>query len=187
MSHEQLPLDLQALWQQQATVDPDIALADIKKQALRFQWTIHRRNFREYAAIVLLIIWGSVQALAAQQVLIRLGGVLMVLGVAYVGLQLWWRASAVRMDSHASAEAYLDVHRRELARQIAALRGVWHWYLLPMIPGMVVTMLPAILRNPTSGLRSLGISLGVFVFVYALNLRAASQLQRQLDELKQLE
>jgi hypothetical protein len=33
----------------------------------------------------------------------------------------------------------------------------------------------------------MGISLGIFVFVYALNLRAASQLQRQLDELKQLE
>jgi hypothetical protein len=41
------------------------------------------------------------------------------------------------MDSHASAEAYLDVRRRELARQSAAQRGVWHWYLLPMMPGRV--------------------------------------------------
>jgi hypothetical protein len=50
-----------------------------------------------------------------------------------------------------------------------------------------VTMLPAILRSSTSGLTSLRISLEILVFVYALNLRAASELQRQLDELKQLE
>ena len=79
----------------------------------------------------------------------------------------------------------MAIYRRELERQRDLLRTVTWWYLLPLLPAMVVLMLgQAIMRSqPAPALRGFGFVLLLGVLIRQLNQRGARKLQRKIDRL----
>ena len=79
----------------------------------------------------------------------------------------------------------MAVYRRELERQRDLLRTVTWWYLLPLLPAMVVlTLGQAIMRSqPAPALRMFGFVLLIGVLIRQLNQRGAHKLQHKIDRL----
>lgn len=79
----------------------------------------------------------------------------------------------------------IPIYRRELERQRDLLRTITWWYLLPMLPGMLVlTFGQAVVRaKPVSASSVLGFFLLTGLLVRQLNLRVARKLQQKIDAL----
>lgn len=101
--------------------------------------------------------------------------------------QLYKRGSSKRVPLGAEC---LEFHRRELKGQRDALRGIFRWYMLPMIPGFVVFGIAMAMIHSWGPVVSLNfhalIGVAVFVLVYKLNQRGARTLQHEIDELTEL-
>ena len=82
--------------------------------------------------------------------------------------------------------AGVSFYRWELARQRELLATVWRWYLSPLLPGMLLTLVGRAVETPTLwahlGRGVVGL-LALMAFVHWLNRRAASRLQRTIERL----
>lgn len=110
--------------------------ADCKRRAARFEKTIRRRNWLEYAVGVVALVCfaaSSVGAFAKGEPLIGAASALSVLGIAVVLVQLHRRASLLPPKPEAPC---LDHIAAQYHRQYKALRAVPIWYLGPLVPGM---------------------------------------------------
>jgi hypothetical protein len=112
----------------------------------------------------------------------RLGAALVVAGTLVVMWQLNRRASS-RVVPADLGGACLQFQRDELVRQRDALRSVWLWYLVPLLPGLVVFMWGMQRGSAHHPFEMLvdGFMLAVFVTIAVINRRAAAKLQRQID------
>lgn len=174
-----------------ATGGEPLPEAELVKRANHFQRRIARRNFLEYAA-ALLVSAGFVHYLwAFPDPLMRTGSLLTIIGTLVVVWQLHRRASSRPMPGVASALPSRDFHRAELVRQRDALRAVWLWYVAPLVPGMVVFRW-GVNTNPdpslpfARGWAADGVICCVMLAVILLNLYGAHKLQRQIDQLDQI-
>jgi hypothetical protein len=101
------------------------------------------------------------------------------------------KGSPAAADESAGLSSWIEFRRRELVRQRDLLRGVWRWYLGPLVPGMVVVL--SVVFAHASHVRNKPVMLmllvymcvcgAVFVGIGRLNERGAQKLQRQVDEL----
>lgn len=154
---------------------------------------VRRRNLLEYvagslaAALFLALALGLLGE--AGGVLARAGAALLVAGLCYAGVQLRLRARALPDDPGApSVPHYLE----GLRRQRDALRAVWKWYLLPLVPGFLLFYAGQGTGpdgHPAAAALSGAVTLGVIVGVALLNRRAArcidgeiADIARTLDE-----
>ena len=80
----------------------------------------------------------------------------------------------------------LQFHRREIVRQRDMLRAVPYWYLLPLVPGMIVT-LAAKADSAAGALVAVPVVGVIFMFVWWLNAAAARFLESQLRQVEALE
>ena len=182
--------DLRTVWQKQKTEGVHMSVDEIRLRAGKHSHKIAWRNAREYIAALAVTVFFSFSFWHTEDTLTRAGFVLMVGGLIYVCWHLHANGSWRRMPENLGAENCLQFHRRELERQRDLLRGVWRWYLGPMVPGMVVLMV-AIARTNPGHLKHFGSVVAVydtlvvlfFVFVGWLNERAARKLQKKIDEL----
>jgi hypothetical protein len=171
-----------------------MSLDEIRKKAQKYQRKIVRRNAIEYAAAALVVVFFGHTVWHVQDVFIRVGAGLCIAGMLYMASQLHKRGSARSVPGDMALTTCLDFHRRELKRQRDLLRSSWSWYLGPMIPGMVVIMLGAVLANP-GHLRHprlfvvayAGLCALVFLWVRELHKRCVRRMQRQIDELDAVE
>jgi hypothetical protein len=177
--------DMQQLWQAQPVEPVGLSLDEIRSRASRFHRRIVWRNLREYAAAIILVailiphLWRDRGWLLASSAFL-------IAGVLYVLVQLY-RRSARALPAGAAAQTWLDFHCSELARQRDALRTVWSWYLLPMLPGllMVPIGMSAAGRGLSPILLYIGILTVVFGGVWRLNALAANKLDKQIQDLKE--
>lgn len=171
--------------------DPDACTA----RATRFERMIRRRNGIEYAAGALVIALfgaGAIAAIAIGEWTLSLGPLLVIVGALVLMRNLHRRGSNLERYPEDSCAAHL---RRQLAHQSAALRSVPAWYIGPLVPGVLVFLGTVTFKvaqqvgwsvalsgiaGPASGV------LGIFAAVIALNLWAASRLDRQIAELDSL-
>ena len=155
--------------------------------ARQFQTKIRRRNIREYGASAFVVAAFTLYMWLFDDPLLRTGSVLTIAGVLYVAYQLHNRGSARRVPAGINS---LEFHTRELKRQRDALRGIFRWYMLPVIPGIAVFNIAVASIHPWGPVVWLGfqasIGVAVFVFLYKLNQRGARKLQREIDELTEL-
>jgi uncharacterized membrane protein YdjX (TVP38/TMEM64 family) len=109
----------------------------------------------------------------------------MIAGIAYVLYHMRSRAGARTTPTDARLKASVEFYRHELERQRDALRAVWSWYLLPFVPGILAAYVAAAVTRGFSVryLVAVGITVGVFAAVWALNLRAARRLDGKIREL----
>ena len=167
----------------------------IAQRASKFEKTIRRRNWLEYAAGVLMIGLfgvGTAFALAKGEWLISLSLTFVVAGVAVVLWNLYHRASNL---AALPEEPCLHHLRRQYEHQMKALRAVPIWYIGPLVPGMVmfyvvVTAKVAERVGWTTAIQGAwgpaAASFGFFVLVIAANLIAARHLKRKIDQFDKL-
>lgn len=196
MKDERLPnQDLQDLWKSQQPERIRMSLDQIREKAGKFERKIWCRNAREFIAAAVVIAFFSFELwrMPADLVLAKIGFGLIIAGTLYVVWHLHRRGSARTPPAEMGLTNGAEFFRRELVRQRDLLKSVWRWYLGPMVPGMVVAMVGMALKNPRHmhhyGWRVSAYGAFVallFIFIGKLNAWAARRLQRQIDELDEL-
>ena len=182
----------QATWQQQPLEAFRPSLDDLRSRAARFERQVRWRNAREYVGAALAAVCMAVIFWRTPDALTRVGAVLNVAGLAYVAWQLHGRGSARRPPAEFGRTTGIEFLTQDLARQRDLLRGVWRWYLGPLVPGLAVLLAAAAVR--AGGDIRTAWAIGgtvvvvvlVFVAVWRLNARAAQRLQVRLDRLGDL-
>lgn len=180
--------DLQSLWQQQPVSQTAMTAEEVRKLARTFQGRIGRRNMLEYGAGVIAAAAYLFALVAIPNVWIKAGSLLSLAGIAYVCVNLYRRGYKTSVPAGLAPEAGLQFHRQELERQRDLLRGVWSWYLGPLIPGILVTTAGAAVASGRFG-RALISVVAVAILCAGigwLNQRGAKQLQREIDRLNEL-
>lgn len=180
--------ELQALWQQQPVTEMRMTAEELRGGAEKFQARIRRRNRIEYAAALLVAVGCLFTLAKSPGIWHRAWALLTMAGVGYVCRHLYRQGSAAAVPADLALQPGLEFHRSQLERQRDLLRGVWSWYLLPLVPGLVVgiigsAQLPGRLR-PT--LIYAAIVACLFCGIGWLNRRAASKLQQQIDRLNSM-
>jgi hypothetical protein len=187
MSDEPVPERLQSLWQEQPVERRSISLDELQQRARHLERRVSRRNLREYVAGALAIVTCGYLAWKAPLPMMRAGFVLSVPPLIFIVYHLRRHGEARAMPGEMGLTGCLQFHRGELERQRDLLRGVWKWYLLPLVPGMILVYLAAILARPEHTWRGLGllaVSLLFFGWINDANRSAANKLQARIDALE---
>jgi hypothetical protein len=175
----------------------DHALPDletVRAGADQFYRRIRLRNAIEYAASVVVVICFSAYALFLPSPAARIGAAMVVLATLMVVWQLHRRVSAAPPPERAAAQPILVHQRAQLARQRDALVGIFTWYLLPFIPGLLVMTLGPTLEHGAVGLLHMPrlvwirliLSVAVITGIWLLNQRGARLLQKKIDDIDAL-
>jgi Flp pilus assembly protein TadB len=182
--------NLKKVWQSQPTEGVRMSVAEVQAKASVFHNTIRWRNIREYVASAIVVLFFGYRFIETTDPFSRAGMALIIAGTCYLVWQLHRRGSAHGLPKEAGLSSFIDFQRSQLIRQRDMLTHIWRWYLGPLVPGLVITIVAigrASQRHspyvwPQTVL-NLGIVLAVFLGIAWLNKRAARRLQRQIDEL----
>ncbi|HVY90669.1 MAG TPA: hypothetical protein VG942_17515 [Hyphomonadaceae bacterium] len=182
---------LSALWQSMPTDPVTISVEQMRNRAGAFEKRIRRRNRIEYVASAFVIVafcWYATWSKPAT-VLWPIANILIALGVAVVAFNLHRKASAMRATS-STFTGLIEHQRAELARQRDALKSVWLWYIMPVVPGFVLWfaafIVAPVAKGPTVPVALLAVAFVcvlVFSCIILLNLLGAARLQRMIDDL----
>jgi hypothetical protein len=162
----------------------------VMKAASKFQRQIRLRNFIEYAAGGVVMVWTLHSALfVPAPLLVKAGSVLLALGALVVVTVLRKRGHAAGDPPFSAATSELVAwHRSELARQRDLLYRVPVWYLGPLLPGMLAIVVGRWLERPDR-VRDVAIAMAIIAVAFgataALNWAAARKLDRKLRDLEQ--
>lgn len=176
--------DLCALWQAQPVAPLGLSAAEIRAKAGALRGTIRARNNREWVAAVFVGVFFAFIAISGDGLVERVGGGLTVVGTVYVALYIRAHGTVAALPGEGLACAAF--YRRELVRQRDLLRGVWRWYLGPLVPGMAVLLIGGLVRSgfaPGSTIAAVFV-LVVFGGVGLLNHIVARELTRQIDAIQ---
>ena len=187
MSDQRIPDHLQSLWQDQPAEGRAMSLDELRYRSRRLTRIVSRRNLREYVAGAMVAVACAYLALTAPLPLVRAGAVLSEVGVIFIVYYLHRHGAARAMPADMALTSCLQFHRGELERQRDLLRGVWKWYLAPLLPGLILFYLASILAHPEHASRGwwfLAGSLVVFVLIGEANRYAANRLQARIDALE---
>jgi hypothetical protein len=193
MGSESSPERMKELWQSQQTEGARMSVEQIRMSAGKFQRTVGWRNVREYVAAFAVSVFFAYQFVRTDDTLARIGFGLAIAGMAYMAWHLHAMGSSGRLPRDARMSSFIDFQRRELMRQRDLLRGVWRWYLGPLIPGLVVLMVgfgranAHRLKHPELIIVAYSILVAaLFIGIAKLNERAARRLQQQIERLDEL-
>lgn len=178
-------------WQSQTEKPLLFSPEQLERRAHRLETKVRLRNFGEYSAAVPIVIASSYFFIEFHTLLLRMGAVLIATGVAYVIWQLVRHGSATTLPSEALFASSLDFLIRQLKRQRDLLRGIWSWYLLPLLPGLTVFLF-GLSKLPSSSGSGFALSESTilrmtvacvigFALVGAINGAAARRLQREIE------
>ena len=188
MPEEQI--NLKNLWQCQSVENTPMSLEQIREKARSYQRKIRWRNTREYTAIAATSVFFGWTIFRIPLAGMRVGAALCILGGWYVAFQIYRRARPRNAPAELALANCMEFYRGELARQRDFLRGIWRWYLGPLIPGLAWLVVAAGAANPGRLPRvwpflagyALAIALAFFL-IARVNLNAAGKLQKQIDDL----
>lgn len=186
--------DIKSLWRNQKTEDT-VTLENIHRTAERFQRRIQRALLIEYAATALVVVIFGFYIWALPGPMTKVGSALVIVGVLFAVWQLQRRMAAKRVPD-LPGSGVVEFHKQELLKQRDAVKSAWLWYMLPVVPGMVLMMLGRWYQFHASW-RSLAwdhevIALCIVAIVLALviirllQVVRAAKLQRKIDELEKL-
>ncbi|MGJ8563900.1 MAG: hypothetical protein ACSHXY_10150 [Alphaproteobacteria bacterium] len=132
---------LKMLWASDAQGLPPMSPDALRSHAKKFRSKIARRNASENAAGVLVIAVFTAYCFLIPAALARLGAGLIILGTGYILWSLHKKASASAKVSCEPSASILSYHKRQLEQQRDALRSIWSWYILPIIPGTIIFLI----------------------------------------------
>jgi hypothetical protein len=177
--------ELKALWKSQPLDAETVSLDAIRGAAKGFNSVILRRNRQEeFAGYLTMLIFG-VFAWVLKITTMRAGCVLIILGTLVMLYQLRKRAAIGTLPNRELASTYVDYFRAELVRQRDALRAIWLWGIVPVVPGLAL-LVWGMAENDPSGfpwVPMLALFLVPFGVVVWMNLNVARKLQQKIDEI----
>lgn len=179
--------DFKNLWQNQEVDEMKFSVAELRAKAAAFQQRIRRRNLREQAACLIVILCMGWSFFRPSPAVPRISFALMIAGAIYVAWHLQFRGTAKELPSDMGTASGIEFYRRELEKQRDLARNIWIWYLGPLIPGMALLVIWGIVTLPADKrwypMPFATLSLFAFWSIDRLNRRAAQQLNRQIEEL----
>jgi len=170
-------------------------LDEVRAGADKFYRFVKWRNGLEYVACAIVVAAFGYYVFSMPHVFQKTGSAMIVAAALYAVWQLHRRASA-EPPERAGTIPISVFQRRQLARHRDALRGIFWWYMLPFVPGLLLIMAGSAIVNAPEG--SGGIRLGwpgllfvaifavVFFVIWRFNQRIADKLQRHIDEIDAL-
>ncbi len=188
MPDNQQPDRMRDVWQTQEVEKVTITMDEIRRRADRWERRIRRRNLREYAAGAIAT---AVLLFQARHFSFADGWPvwLLIAGTAWMMWQLHRRGSAKPIPGDLGVTGSVRFYRQELERQRDALRAVWSWYLLPLVPGLVAVMANAAMHHRINAVWY--VCLGAFPLglaaIWKLNKAAAARIERKIEEMKSFE
>jgi hypothetical protein len=187
------PGDLRSLWRTMPVEIVSVSAEEMRAKAAAFQKRIRRRNLIEYGATVFVVIVLTWYATLPSRtgLLWPFSNGLIIVGMLIIALNLHLRARASALPVEASAQSLIHFQRAELTRQRDALRTVWLWYILPVVPGIILWFIAigidVAARHPERAIPAMSgaaiVVVLVFVIIILLNLLGAARLQRMIDDL----
>jgi hypothetical protein len=165
--------ELKRYWQESTPDAPGTRnpalVRELSSRVTHFDRKIFWRNFREYAAGLVVLIWSGFMAFRGNRPSIG-----MALGVSFVMAYLWWQHRKLRQpDPSTNVLVYEKALLERFDNQIRLLSRVRYWYLLPLyipIIWMTVEWLP---RHGWGAIFNLAIVTAAFVFIGWLNEKMA--------------
>lgn len=138
LDHEE---ELIRMWQEHS-LNPPINAAqlarEISTKVQKFDRGIFWRNFREYAAGVLLMAWFLWQSVDPSRRMLSVAGIAV---VSFVMIYLWLsHRSNKPLDPSADARSYQKALLARYDLQIRLLSQVKYWYVLPIYAWMVLVL-----------------------------------------------
>jgi hypothetical protein len=185
-------MNVQQVWQSQATEAPRISLAYVQQQAGTLERRARWRNALEYCTAVfacglfLLIAW---QQPSGRPIMLAALACSVLWALWY--LVRWHQlASVAARPEEAGVLDTLRYQRRQLERQRDARRGSWRWWGLPALPAYALFIASLIIEMdpvPWIGVAFLvgWLLLGGGLFVWYLE-SEARRFQREIDALDSL-
>jgi hypothetical protein len=178
--------DLMLLWQQGVSEAPEpaeVARLAARASMRRFDRVVSRRNVVESLAAAVVLAWFGWNIAIGEH---RLANAVSFGCVAFVVGYLWWYHRGARVpDAAADAAAFHAALLARLDRQIALLRTVRYWYLLPLFVPPVLTALAIWEKSRPAAVVFLVFVGALYVGLGVLNERVA--VNRLLDERARLE
>ena len=181
-------------WQASVEIAGAPPLDEVRKGADKFYRYVKWRNLVEYAACVVVVVGFGTYVFTLPHPLQRVGSALVVLATVYVAWQLHRRASAEAPDKAGTMPIYTFI-RAQLVRQRDALAGIFWWYILPFLPGLLLMSIgnaqdpeffAASLLPPWARWVVFGSMAAVMVGIWWMNQLVARKLQRHIDEIDAL-
>ena len=181
---------LRALWQRQPDTKFSMEPDDIQRKFSRLQARLRRRKYFAYVGCLgesVIFAWWLI--FTAQPIVMRIGCLLIILGMNFVGGQIWLdirdRQKALQNSSAAGHTNCVDFYRAELVRQRNFHRGIWFWSrLVALLPGLLLMGLWGTIHGTQDGGSALIVliatPISAIVAVW-LNYRLSRKLQQQID------
>ena len=181
--------ELKRAWKQQPTSTLSLSSAELEAGARRLRRGVRVRNAIEYLASLLVVVICIGYAIEFDGPLMRSGAILAALGSVVVMFGRHRHASSRALPPASTGLAWKDYQRAELVRQRDALRSAWRWYVLPLVPGLVVFRLGVETEFAHSaafahGWIVNGVLAAFMLAVVALNAWSARRVQRRIDALE---
>jgi hypothetical protein len=190
MQNEMIPDDLRNVWQSQGAAVAPPTLEELRRKAGKFTGQIAGRNRREYAVSALLVLYFGYCAWTSPSPMMETGYGLTIAGLLYMMYELYRRTAAAPAPADLGWKSCAAFHRAELERQRDALRGVWKWYLGPLVPGLATISAAGTIagfkHSTPAGLVTLIFPCLIGLFFWwlgRLNRKAAGHIQKQIDAL----
>jgi hypothetical protein len=165
---------------------PPLSADTLPRHARLFQTFIRWRNARELIAVAVVVSM-NVTDLQEARGLELVANVLIMSGALFIGCFMLVRAGSRQVPGDLDMPALLRFHRGEIERQRDVLRAVPYWYLLPFVPGLLVSIAHQTGEMGTGALLGMPAIAAIFAFVWWLNAAAARHLDTQLQQVKCLE
>jgi len=179
--------DLRDLWQKQEVEEMKFSTTELRAKAAAFERRIRLRNLREQAACLLVIIFFGWSFFRPSPIVPRVSFALMMAGAIYVAWHLQVKGSAKALPSELAGASSIEFYTRQLEKQRDLVRNVWKWYLGPLIPGIALLVIWAVVTLPPEKrwypMPFATLSVAAFWMIDRMNRGAARQLDRQIDEL----
>jgi uncharacterized membrane protein (DUF485 family) len=168
---------------------------ELVRKRTEFERRIRRRNLIEYAAggfMVPVFAWLAWNTARAGEMVVTLGWLLSIAGMAVVLTSLYHRASNLPHRPEVDCRSHL---RSQLEHQRQALASVPRWYLAPLVPGVALVLVGSTLpmaRDLGWGVALAGIAVpaaivgAIFAGIAWLNRRAARLLEIEIADLDAL-
>jgi hypothetical protein len=148
------------------------------KLAQRVKW----RNWREYGAGILVIAAFAYYTWASPNGLIKIGSLCTIAATLFIMYQLRKRSSAP--DVASEMVQLVTFYRRQLEAERDMLQSIWLWYVLPLVPGVIIFAIGvSATRFGADFTVYFSVAALIAGAVILLNLWAARKMQQQIDEL----
>ena len=191
--------ELQSKWQahdhvKQVNIDSDQLLKDVVQNYRSLESQLWRRDVGEIATAALLTFVFATLAILMHEASLFLCAA----GCLFVGLFLFWhrrkqqRSRSVVEDS---LQSTIDASITQVQQQIWLLRNILWWYLLPLVPGIVLLLASASRQSIGNGIAEQAVIAAVglicaagFWHAYRINLREVKNTleprRKELEELR---